>query len=296
MDKLFEVANYYKENLDGKKFHLQAAKKGKLIDLEIVFGAEHFKHLTGLHKLTDIQATQAKSEILYHRILNKEISMDNINSSSHLSEMGDRLEVFNKLKETLLSPNLMLKSSHGRFRGVTADFLLVQQKDKNNIHLFLKGDNEGIVIPVTYFQRQDNVYLRTDSARWTVLSVEEVKKSAQQDQMQQRQKPRSNTQAQNGAENAQKQISSERIRNDNTEKLVVNNEGKLDFVAATMVQCDPMLSFELAREKERTQKENPMQQVGQVEQSQQVQKVERARQVGQVKQKSKSNNGSTGKR
>jgi len=296
MDKLFEVANYYKENLEGRKFLLKAAKKGKVIDLEIIFSAEHFKHLVGLHKLNDIPSMQRKSEILYRQILEGKTKYDDIRCSKHLSEMGDRLEVFNKLKETLLSPNLMLKSSHGRFRGVTADFLLVQQKDKNNIHLFLKGDNEGIVIPVTYFQRQDNVYLRTDSARWTVLSVEEVKKSAQQDQMQQRQKPQSNTQAQNGAEYAQKQILSERMRNDNTEKLVVNNDGKLDLVAATMVQCDPMLSFELAREKERTQKENPMQQVGQVEQSKQVQKVGRARQVGQVKQKSKSNNGSTGKR
>ena len=179
MDKLYESAKYYAENLEGKKFHLTAGKKGRLLEMDIVFDARNYKHLVGLQKLTDIPVMKYKSDVIYQRILNKQITFETISRSEFLNEMEDRLDVFNQIRDTLFTPTTLRQSSRGEFKTIKADFLL-SKSDENagNLHLFLKGDKEGLTIPVTFFARQDTSYLTTDSASWKVLSVEEVAKQS----------------------------------------------------------------------------------------------------------------------
>lgn len=179
MDKLYESAKYYAENLEGKKFHLTAGKKGRLLEMDIVFDARNYKHLVGLQKLTDIPVMKYKSDVIYQRILNKQITFETISRSEFLNEMEDRLDVFNRIRDTLFTPTTLRQSSRGEFKTIKADFLL-SKSDENagNLHLFLKGDKEGLTIPVTFFARQDTSYLTTDSASWKVLSVEEVAKQS----------------------------------------------------------------------------------------------------------------------
>ena len=179
MDKLYESAKYYAENLEGKKFHLTAGKRGRLLELDILFKAEHYKHLVGLHKLKDTPIAGRNSELVYKQILEGKTTYADISRSEFLNEMEDRLDVFNRIRDTLFTPTTLRQSSRGEFKTIKADFLL-SKSDENagNLHLFLKGDKEGLTIPVTFFARQDTSYLTTDSASWKVLSVEEVAKQS----------------------------------------------------------------------------------------------------------------------
>ncbi|MBR1747831.1 MAG: hypothetical protein IJ735_06460 [Clostridia bacterium] len=140
MDKLYESAKYYAENLEGKKFHLTAGKKGRLLEMDIVFDARNYKHLVGLQKLTDIPVMKYKSDVIYQRILNKQITFETISRSEFLNEMEDRLDVFNRIRDTLFTPTTLRQSSRGEFKTIKADFLLSKsdenaEKFKNDVFL-----------------------------------------------------------------------------------------------------------------------------------------------------------------
>lgn len=177
MDKILEVAKDYKENLDGHKFHLVAGKNKRLLDLQIIFGKEHFKHLIGIHKLTDLPYARMDSDMLLHRILNGEIGYSDFAKSEHFYKMAKRIENFDKIKDTLFSSKLMVKSNHRNFRMIEADVMLSKKDETNaNLHLFLKKDNlNRIVVPVTFIKQKNDYYFNMkDTARWTVIYVEEI--------------------------------------------------------------------------------------------------------------------------
>lgn len=175
MDKLFEAAKFYKYNLDGHKFHLKAAEKNKELEFDIVFDARNFKHLLGLNKLIDLQISNTKSEVGYNQILNEEITLSDIEKSKFYHLMKPRLDNYKEIKSALYSKELMVKSLHGAFNSIRADFMLTEKNDKYGYaHLFLKGDS--IAFPVTFIIHTDNAYLRNNPNKWTVLSVEEIKR------------------------------------------------------------------------------------------------------------------------
>lgn len=182
IDILYEAAKFFHDNLEGKQFHLIAGKRGNLLEFDIVFNAKHFKHLIGFHKLYDIPMSDRSSEVIYHQILDKKTDYSDIENSCYIKEMEDRLKVFNRIKDLLFSPNVMLKSSKGFFRTIRADFLLSKTDDLlGNIHLFLKGDKEGIVFPVSYFTDNTNAFFVLGYAKWKVLSVREIVKVEDKD-------------------------------------------------------------------------------------------------------------------
>ena len=179
-DKLFDAANHYFKEMEGKTFLLKAGKKGEILNLKIYFGAEHFKHLIGLQKLQDRPSVLRKSEIVYKEILDSKITFDKIKSSKYLHLMEDRLNCFEKIKEVLFNSKIMSKSKHGEYKSIKADFLLLKKDEQEgNIHLFLSNTKNGITIPCTFFTRQDEKYLK-DTIKWTVLNVSEISKEEKQ--------------------------------------------------------------------------------------------------------------------
>ena len=175
MDKLYEAAKFYKENLEGKKYLLRAVKKNNKLELHIAFGAENFKHLLGLHKLEDLRISKLSSNNGYMEILNGRTTFQDIKRSKYFNQISDRLENFSEIKTILSSKELMVKSLHGEFNFIKADFMLTQKNDKYGYaHLFLKGTD--FTMPVTFIIHHDNSYLRNNPNKWTVLFVEEIKK------------------------------------------------------------------------------------------------------------------------
>lgn len=99
MDKLYDAAKFYQENLDGKKYLLRAAKKNNIIELNISFGAENFKHLLGLHKLKDIRISKLSSENGYIEILNGKTTFADIEKSKYFSQIIERLDYFQEINQ-----------------------------------------------------------------------------------------------------------------------------------------------------------------------------------------------------
>ena len=175
MDKLYEAAEFYKENLAGRKFHLIAVKNKKTIEFDIVFGVENFKHLLGLNKLTDLQIGKVSSEAGFLQILGQKTTLKDIEKSQFYDLIAPRLDNFKDIKETLSSEELMVKSLHGEFNCIRADFMLTGKNEEYGYaHLFLKGTD--ITFPVTFIIHPDNSYLRNNPNKWNVLSVEEIRR------------------------------------------------------------------------------------------------------------------------
>ncbi len=177
MDKLKGAAQFYNDNLINRKFRLKAGKNKQEIEFDIVFAASNFKHLIGLNKLTDLPIiSESSSAVNFRQILNNELTYADIASSKYFSEVEQRIEHFEDLNKALNGKDLMLKSQHGSFNTIIADFMLTNRDDNYGYaHLFLRNDDKkGFTVPVTYIINPDNAYLRTHAERWTVLSVEEV--------------------------------------------------------------------------------------------------------------------------
>lgn len=140
MDKLFEAAKFYRENLEGRKFHLTAAKKEKIIEFDIIFGVENFKHLLGLNKLIDLQIGKISSEAGYLQILDGKTDLSDIEKSEFFYLVQPRLDNFKEIKSTLNGKELMVKSLHGEFNCIRADFMLTKKKRRIRVcALILKG-------------------------------------------------------------------------------------------------------------------------------------------------------------
>lgn len=177
-DLLYSATKFYRDNLNGKDFCLVAGKKGNTATFSISFRSEQFKHLLGLEKLKDIPELQARSSMVYNAILKKKISYSDIIKSKYYHQMENRLKHFQDLKTALYSKELMIRSLHGEFNLIKADFMLTKTdlSKYGYAHLFFKTDNEGISIPITYIIHPNNAYLQNNPNKWTVLSIEEVKK------------------------------------------------------------------------------------------------------------------------
>ena len=175
--KFTKDALFYKTYFEGRKFHLRAGKRGVLLEFDILFSAERFKHMIGLHKINDIAQVKYSSSKLYHQILNKELTISNISISKNYYSIKNRLIFFEELENILNSKELMIKSLHGKFNTIEADYLLSYKDNKYGYsHLFLKRINQEICVPVTFFIHNNNDYLRNNPDKWKVLSIEEIEK------------------------------------------------------------------------------------------------------------------------
>ena len=173
-DKLYQVAKFYQEKLNNKHFLLVATKKNKILTFEIFFNSSKFFHLIGLHKLKDLDISTPR--LTYQEILSKKLRMEDIKRSKYFLEMEERIDNFEKIGKILSSPNDMRKSLYGSFglgRGIKADYLL-SQKDEKYLHLFLIKDKGDIVVPVTFFTHDNELYLSKNTTRWNIVDVEEL--------------------------------------------------------------------------------------------------------------------------
>lgn len=98
------------EKLLDIKYHFEIARKGVIHNFDLTFQKTDFHHIAGLHKLTDKRKLQHDSrEKIFDDILQGKITQQFIESSSHYSEMNDRLSALINLEALLDSDNLIFK-------------------------------------------------------------------------------------------------------------------------------------------------------------------------------------------
>lgn len=144
-----------------KKYTIQAGRKGKVINIVFYFGAEHYHHLTGFHKLIDLPniSKSKNKKNLFQSVLNGKIPLEKIEKSSFYDEISDRVLIFSKLKD--LVNNLQTKDIVIKFNSdtaktrINAEILLYN----NDVLLFLKSDTskgENYYVPETFFVRSNH--------------------------------------------------------------------------------------------------------------------------------------------
>ena len=174
MDKLFEIALYYKNNLIKRVFDISVAKKKKSMKISLCFSPINFKHLLGLHKLTDIPSLSAKSESLYQSILNKQLLFDDIIKSKYYDEIENRISNIQNIKTLLFAKELFFKSLHGEFSTfIKADYLLAQKFKEGYLYLFLVQEKK-YAAPVSFFYDESDKYFRHNAINWKILFIEEI--------------------------------------------------------------------------------------------------------------------------
>lgn len=174
MDKLLETALYYKNNLIKRKFKFDLARKNKNITIFVAFKAVNFKHLLGLHKLTDLPKFSGSSVSIYQSILNNRLIFDDVIKSKYYQQIEERINNVVNIKRLLFSKELFFKSLKGEFSlHIKADYLVAQKFSNQYMYLFLKQE-ENYVAPVSFFCDDSDKYFRQNAASWKILEVEEI--------------------------------------------------------------------------------------------------------------------------
>ncbi|MEG2814239.1 MAG: PBECR4 domain-containing protein, partial [Oscillospiraceae bacterium] len=97
MDILKESATKFCELLQ-KEYELTLGRKGKSIQIKIVFNEEDFKHLSGIHKLKDLDISQTKASQVFKKALNNNLKENDLMKSIYYDEIKDRLENLKNLE------------------------------------------------------------------------------------------------------------------------------------------------------------------------------------------------------
>lgn len=93
------------------------------------------------------------------------------------SQIKPRLDNFYKITAALYSKQLMIKSLHGKFNSINADYMLTDVFDGSYAHLFLKDIKSSLTIPITFIIHKNNLYLQNNPDKWSVISVTEIERS-----------------------------------------------------------------------------------------------------------------------
>lgn len=104
MKKILENAAKAFSSLLSVSYHIVLGRKGRAIDIVIVFKSENFFHLAGLHKLKKSYAfTKNSREKIFTFIIKNKITTDMIKDDENFSIIYDRLVVIQNIANILES-------------------------------------------------------------------------------------------------------------------------------------------------------------------------------------------------
>lgn len=176
MDKLKECAISF-QKLCQIQYFMKAGSKGKLIEFTLEFKAEHFYHLIGLHKLTDIPQLKGGTSVIFNLILNDEITYSDISKSSFFDEINKRIEYFCQLEKMLDNNEIIISFNANAVKGsrINADYLIYLDSDIV-YHFFAsryKDKNKNKVFGRSFFVREDNNYIN-GQRKYKVICKEKI--------------------------------------------------------------------------------------------------------------------------
>lgn len=185
MDKLQRCAKAFEQLLD-KKYRIVIGRKGKSVELELIFDAADFHHLLGLHKLKDIEVFSGKRAKVFGDILAGQISFSAMEKSQYFSQIENRVEPFSAL-ETLLDDNRLIfryNKKINSFSLITAEYLLSTPYQATDVYIFLdrKGEGEQFFCR-SFFPKESRDYTAGQAA-YTLLYKEKITVSTGQKEFQ----------------------------------------------------------------------------------------------------------------
>lgn len=176
-DYLYEAALFYRENLSNKRFKIFIIRKNKERSIELLFLPQHFYHLIGLHKLTDLPFLKRPTTNIYREILARKLTYFDIVKSKHITEIADRLQYHQEMLNVLHADSLFFKSLHGFFKGIMSDCVLTKSVKNESIFSFLFiRQSENVHFPCSFFTRNEQKEYTKDATHWKIISITEIPK------------------------------------------------------------------------------------------------------------------------
>ena len=127
MDLLQSAADAFRKLLS-KEYNIVVGKNKKLFSYKLTFTKDDFKHISGLHKLKDIQYIyKASSEKLYDDIVKLRLDLSAISNSVHIAEPFNRINNLIYLEYYLDNANTIYHwdKSRSSFSTIDADIMIL---------------------------------------------------------------------------------------------------------------------------------------------------------------------------
>lgn len=84
-DLIYKCAKTY-QNLSQKEYEFQMVTDTEIRSFILSFSINDFMHLTGVHKLTDLNIHDMSATTFFNDVLNKKITDSLLRSSSHIND------------------------------------------------------------------------------------------------------------------------------------------------------------------------------------------------------------------
>ena len=175
MDYLQICAKAFEKLLD-VQYHIVLGRKGKLVNLNILFEPKEFHHLIGLHKLRDLRLARENREKIFYEILAGKISMEDLKKSRYYSEIQKRLEPFYKIENIFDSNKVIFRynSKLQTFSLIEAEYLLSTPYENTDIYIFLdRQADSDFFFCRSFFQKELKDYTK-GQAVYTLLKKEKI--------------------------------------------------------------------------------------------------------------------------
>jgi len=175
MDYLQICAKAFEKLLD-VQYHIVLGRKGKLVNLNILFEPKEFHHLIGLHKLHDLRLARGNREKIFYEILAGKISMEDLKKSRYYSEIQKRLEPFYKIENIFDSNKVVFRynSKLQTFSLIEAEYLLSTPYENTDIYIFLdRQAGSDFFFCRSFFQKELKDYTK-GQAVYTLLKKEKI--------------------------------------------------------------------------------------------------------------------------
>lgn len=165
------------DELIGVKYVFTVGRKNVEKDIVIHFNKSDFKHLVGLHYLTDIRSLHGSSEDIYDNIKNGVVSYSILENSTHYSEIeSNRIALFPAIKSLIENNKLIFRfnKSQSAYTRIKYEYVMEFEGENDTSYLFLnKSRKEGEYSGVSFFKKEGRDYTKGQT-RWTVLKIKRM--------------------------------------------------------------------------------------------------------------------------
>ena len=177
MDKLKTCAAAFNELLN-INYYCVIGRKGQTREFSLVFDTYHFHHLSGLHKLSDVQEVRGNRERVFKNILSDSLTYEMIGRSKDFPLIETRLDYLHLLEQFMDSNSIIFnydkrKNNSSRIEAV---YLLSNDIDGNTIYLFIDKDSADMFFGRTFFPK-GLIDFTIAQPQWTFLYKEKINTS-----------------------------------------------------------------------------------------------------------------------
>jgi len=131
-------AKAYKKLLD-KEYIMTITRKNHSQQFKLIFSNIDFKHLSGFHKLIDLDIHELKADALFNYALTGKLTADDLKESIHFDEMKESMENLKNL-ESYLDGNMSVfkwDSRKNAYSKINAEYVLKENTKSRKSPRFL---------------------------------------------------------------------------------------------------------------------------------------------------------------